>query len=586
MGRLLSVNVGLPRDVTWQGRTVHTAIWKAPVEGPCMARRLNLEGDGQGDLNGHGGERRAVFVYQMDSYRYWQNQLGRNDFVHGQFGENFTVDGLSDAEVCIGDRYRIGGALFEVTQPRVTCYRLGIRLNEPEMAALVVKHGRPGFYFRVLDEGEVEAGDEITQVASGPERMSVSEINALLYLPGHPRNQLERALRIPALSAGWRRSFEALLTQERAGGATTGNAGLTAAPSPPPAWRGFRPLRVSSKMHESGNVISLLLEPTDGQPIAATLPGQFVVLRLGPASAPALMRSYSLSGEPGASYYRVSIKREAHGVAGAYVDDELKVGDIVQASAARGSFTLRPGDTPVVLLSAGIGVTPVLAMLHALAAEASTREIWWLYGARNGREHPFAEETRGLLKALTHRHSHICYSSPDPEDRPNVDFDAPGRLDMKVLQQLDLPRNGDFYICGPSTFMSDLTAGLAALGVARDRIHTEMFGAGPSTTPGIAAAPRRPPHLPAGLAGPGPLVSFARTGLNARWGSTFHSLLELAEACDVPVRWSCRTGVCHTCETGLVAGKIGYRPDPIDAPADGNVLICCSQPEGDIVIDL
>ena len=142
---------------------------------------------------------------------------GRNDFVYGQFGENFTVDGLSDAEVCIGDRYRIGGALFEVTQPRVTCYRLGIRMNEPEMAALVVKHGRPGFYFRVLEEGEVEAGDEITQVASGPERMSVSEIDALLYRPGHPRDRLERALRIPTLSTGWRRSLEALLTQESRG---------------------------------------------------------------------------------------------------------------------------------------------------------------------------------------------------------------------------------------------------------------------------------------------------------------------------------------------------------------------------------
>jgi ferredoxin-NADP reductase/MOSC domain-containing protein YiiM len=586
MGRLLSVNVGLPRDVTWQGRTVHTGIWKAPVEGPRMVRRLNVEGDGQGDLSGHGGERRAVFVYQMDSYRYWQNQLGRNDFVYGQFGENFTVDGLLDTEVCIGDRYRIGGALFEVTQPRVTCYRLGIRLNEPEMAALVVKRGRPGFYFRVLDEGKVAAGDEITQVASGPERMSVFEINSLLYMPGHPRDQLERALRIPALSAGWHRSFEALLTQERKGGATTGNAGLTAASGPAPAWRGFRPFRVSRKVRESGNVISLALEPTDGQRIAAALPGQFVVLRLGPASGPALMRSYSLSGEPDAAYYRVSVKREDHGAAGAYVDDKLQVGDIVQASAARGSFTLRPGDTPVVLLSAGIGVTPVLAMLHALAGEASTREIWWLYVTRNGREHPFAGETRGLLEALTHHHSHICYSSPDPEDRPNVDFDAPGRLDMNVLQQLDPPRNGDFYICGPSTFMSDLTAGIAALGVTRDRIHTEMFGAGPSTTPGIAAAPRRPPLLPAGLAGPGPLVSFARTGLSVRWGPTFHSLLELAEACDVPVRWSCRAGVCHTCETGLVAGKIGYRPDPIDAPADGNVLICCSQPQGDVVIDL
>jgi ferredoxin-NADP reductase/MOSC domain-containing protein YiiM len=586
MARLLSVNVGLPRDVTWQGRTVRTGIWKTPVQGPRMVRRLNLDGDGQGDLAGHGGERRAVFVYQIDSYRYWQAQLGRNDFVYGQFGENFTVDGLSDAEVCIGDRYKIGSALFEVTQPRVTCYRLGIRLNEPEMAALVVKHGRPGFYFRVLEEGEIQAGDEITQIASGPERMSVSEISALLYMPGHPRDRLERALRIPSLSVGWRRSFETLLEQERQGGTTIGNAGLAKATSPPPAWRGFRPFRVSHKVRESDKVTSLLLEPADGQSVSAPLPGQFVVLRLGSASAPALMRSYSLSGAPGASHYRVSVKREAHGAASIYVNDKLQVGEIVHASAARGSFTLGSGDTPVVLLSAGIGVTPVLAMLHALAAEGSTREIWWLYGARNGREHPFAEETRGLLGALAHHHSHVCYSAPDPEDRPQVDFDAAGRLNTSALEKLDLPRNADFYICGPSTFMNDLTSGLAALGVARDRIHTEMFGAGPSRTPGIAAALPRPPHLPMSPAGSGPLVSFARSGLNVQWDPSFHSLLELAEACDVPVRWACRTGVCHTCETGLVAGKIGYHPDPVDGPMDGNALICCSRPESDVVIDL
>jgi ferredoxin-NADP reductase len=415
--------------------------------------------------------------------------------------------------------------------------------------------------------------------------MSVFEINALLYMPSHPRDLLERALRIPALSAGWHRSFEALLTHEREGGTTTGNAGLTASVQPP-AWRGFRPFRVSRKVRESSNVISLMLEPEDAEPITAALPGQFVVLQLGPETAPALMRSYSLSGEPGASYYRVSVKREAHGAASAYVEEELQVGDIVRASAARGSFTLRSGDTPVVLLSAGIGVTPVLAMLHALAAERSTREIWWLYGTRNSREHPFADETRGLLKALPRHHSHICYSSPDPEDRPNVDFDTSGRLSARVLEMLHLPDDGDFYICGPSTFMSDVTAGLAALGVARDRIHTEMFGAGPSRTPGIAAAPPRPPHLPAGPAGSGPLVSFARTGLNVRWDPSFHSLLELAEACDVPVRWACRTGVCHTCATGLIAGKIGYCPDPIDAPMDGNALICCSRPESDLVIDL
>jgi ferredoxin-NADP reductase/MOSC domain-containing protein YiiM/ferredoxin len=586
MARLLSVNVGLPRDVTWQGKTVHTGVWKAPVKGRRMVRRLNIDGDGQGDVAGHGGEHRAVFVYQYDSYRYWQNQLGRSDLAYGQFGENFTVEGLADTEVCIGDRYRIGGALFEVTQPRVTCYRVGIRMNEPEMAALLVRHGRPGFYFRVIEEGEVEAGDEIARVAAGPERMSVFEINTLLYTPGHPRDRLERALRIAALSRGWRNSFEALLEQERKDGAATGNPGLIAASGPPPAWRGFRPFRVSRKVRESDNVTSLVLEPTDGRSIAAALPGQFVVLRLGPASTPALMRSYSLSGGSNAASYRVSVKREAHGAASTYVADKLQVGDIVHASAARGSFTLQQGERPVILLSAGIGVTPVLAMLHALAAEGSTREIWWLHGTRNGREHPFAAEARELLETLAHRHSHICYSSPDPQDRPNVDFDTAGHLNLGVLQKLNVPRDGDYYICGPATFMSDLTGGLAALGVAPDHIHTEMFGAKPPMTPGIAPSPHRPPHLPVGTPGSGPTVSFARSGLNVCWGPSFRSLLELAEACDVPVRWSCRTGVCHACESGLVAGTVGYRPDPVDAPADGNVLICCSQPAGDIVIDL
>src|ERR1700691_6482813 len=129
VGTLLSVNVGLPKDVSWQGRTVFTGVFKDPVTGPRRVGKLNVDGDGQGDLAGHGGEQRAVFVYQLGSYRYWENHLGRNDFTYGQFGENFTVDGLSDTEVCIGDRYRIGEALFEVTQPRVTCYRLGIRMG-------------------------------------------------------------------------------------------------------------------------------------------------------------------------------------------------------------------------------------------------------------------------------------------------------------------------------------------------------------------------------------------------------------------------------------------------------------------------
>ncbi len=587
MARLLSVNVGLPRDIPWQGKTVHTGIWKAPVQGPRRVRRLNIDGDGQGDLNGHGGEHRAVFVYQIDSYRYWQAQLGRNDFLYGQFGENFTIDGLPDTEVCIGDRYRIGSALFEVTQPRVTCYRVGIRMNEPRMPALLVAHHRPGFYFRVLEEGEVEAGAEIVKISTGPERLTIAEADALLYLPGRDKSGLERALRIPALSAGWRSSFEALLEHERSGGRTTGNPGLTPATGTAPAWVGFRPLRVADKRRESSNVTSLVLEPGDGRPLAAATPGQFIVLRLTPRpEASALLRSYSLSGAPSDERWRISIKREPNGAVGTYVEERLRVGELIDASAPRGAFTLKPGDGPVILLSAGIGATPVLAMLHALAAGGSRREIWWVHGVRNGAEHAFAAEVQALLELLPKGHSHIRYSAPGPTDRPAVDFDAVGRLGVHDLQELGVPREADFYLCGPTAFMGGLTAELANWGVSTGRLHSENFGSGPAMTPGVAAALPRPPHLPERPAGAGPMVSFARSNLALHWDSAFQSLLELAEACDVPVRWACRAGVCHSCETGLIAGAVDYLPDPVEPPGDGNLLICCSRPRADIVLDL
>ena len=279
MARLLSVNVGLPREVAWNGKTVRTGIWKFPVKERRMVRKLNIDGDGQGDLAGHGGEQRAVFVYQIDSYHYWERFLGRDEFSFGQFGENFTAEGLSDDEVCIGDRYRIGDALFEVTQPRVTCYRVGIRMNEPRMAALLVAHQRPGFYFRVLQEGEVAAGDDIVKVADGPERITVAKIDGLLYLPGHSRQQLERALRIPALSKGWQDSFQAIFKQESSAKSTGGNPGL-ASEEQAPAWSGFRRMRVAHIRKESESVTSFTLEPSDDQPIPPTQPGQFVVLRL------------------------------------------------------------------------------------------------------------------------------------------------------------------------------------------------------------------------------------------------------------------------------------------------------------------
>ena len=582
VGTLLSVNVGMPKNVLWQGRTVFTGVFKDPVTGPRRVDKLNIDGDGQGDLAGHGGEQRAVFVYQTDSYRYWERELDRDDFVYGQFGENFTVEGLSDDEVCIGDRYQIGTAVFEVTQPRVTCYRVGLRMNDPRIPAMLVSHRRPGFYFRVLEEGEVQAGDAILKLGSIPEQMTIVEVDALLYLPGHPRQQLLRALRLPALSPGWQESFRALLDGEPG----SGNAGLTAT-SPPPAWPGFRRLTVTGIQRESDSVVSIRLDDPAGAPLPGARPGQYLTLRLQTDSNQrSLLRNYSLSGPPDAGYYRITVKREPDGAVSGYLHTKLAVCDQLEIAAPRGTFILDRTNAPVLLISAGIGATPVLAMLQTLAKEHSDREIWWLHGARSSRDHSFAAEARALLASLPNVHMHVCYSRPGPDDLEGRDFDNTGRLSASLLAELAPPPEAEAYLCGPTPFMEEISAGLAAIGLDASRIHTEPFGPAPGLTPGIAAAPTRPPHPPEGEPGHGPTIEFARSNLAIPWSDDYASLLEIAEACDVPVRWSCRTGVCHNCETTLIAGIVDYNPDPVEPPADGSALICCSRPHDNVILDL
>ena len=576
--RLLSVNVGRPRDVPWRGGHVRTAIVKSPVTGRRWVGRLNVDGDGQADLVGHGGEHRAVYVYDRSAYEHWSAVLGRDDLRPGHFGENFTVEGLPDESVCVGDRYRIGGAVLEVTQPRVTCFKLGIRLGEPQMPALLYSHGRPGFYLRVLQEGEVQAGDEIERIAIGPEAMSVREVSALLYLPGHTPAGLRRALAIPALSEGWRGSFKALLDQHERGAA--GNEGL-ASRSTPPAWPGLRPFRVTASRVESTSVRSLDLAPVDGRMLPAFAPGQFLTLKLEPpGGSTALLRSYSLAAPADDRRYRIAVKREVGGRASGFLHDGIGVGDVVQVGAPRGAFTLDvDGTGPVALLSAGVGVTPVLAMLGALARARSARAVWWVHGARSGAEHAFAAEARDLISMLPSGASHVRYSRPLDGDRHGVDYDDVGRIDLDALVSIGVPRDADFYLCGPAGFLLELTAALLTWGVSPARLRRELFGPEPR-----ANAPE--PHPPAGPPGRGPDVGFSRSALTIPWDDRYGSLLELAEACDVPAEWSCRTGVCHRCESGLVDGAVDYDPLPLDDPTPGNVLLCCARPRGPVTVDL
>jgi ferredoxin-NADP reductase/MOSC domain-containing protein YiiM/ferredoxin len=569
VARLLSLNVGKPKDVPWQGRTVHTGIFKAPVGGPLLVRRLNVDGDGQGDLGGHGGENRAVLVYQRQSYDYWRAELGRDDLEYGQFGENFTVDGLPDAEVCIGDRYRIGEAEFEVTQPRVTCFRVGMRLGEPRMPALLVAHHRPGFYLRVVREGHVEAGDEIVRTRTGRHELSVADVDALLYLPGRDAETLHKAVDIPALSPGWQGSFRELLGERK-----TETRG----------WTGFRDLRVARIVPESATVASIHLTAADGAPLPRPEPGQFLTLRVPGAGDPAPVRSYSMSATPSDAEYRISVKREAHGAVSGFLHTRLAAGTVLPVAAPRGDFVLTDGDSPVLLISAGIGVTPVLAMLHALAAAGSTRDVRWLHTTRSGAEHAFAAEAHELLADLPHARENVYYTAEDPA--PGTPGVRRGRLDRAALAALDLPAGATAYVCGPAAFMTAMQEVLTELGLAPERVHSELFGTLPAINPGITDVVRATPHPPATRPGTGPQVTFARSGLTVPWSDEYPNVLEFAEACDVPTRWSCRTGVCQTCVTPVLAGTVGYEPEPLEPPPPGTVLVCCARPGTDLVLDL
>jgi ferredoxin-NADP reductase/MOSC domain-containing protein YiiM len=587
MGVIVSVNVGLPQDVAWQGRIVRTGVWKTPVTGRILARRLNLDGDGQGDLRGHGGEQRALLVYQLDSYRYWASYLERSDLVAGNFGENLTAEGLADNEVCIGDRFRIGGAVVEVSQPRDTCYRVGIRLNYPQIPALLVAHHRPGFYFRVIQEGEIGAGDRVEKLSDGPERMTVAEIDALLYSAEHPLEALRRAVRIPALSLDWQGSMHALLAAAEAGG-TTGNAGLGLGASAPLAWRGVHPVVVVASREESTDVRSFEFAAEDGSPLPPALPGQYIMVRVRPSpDAPAVTRSYSLCGPPGIPNYRIGVKNE-RGLASGFLHQSVREGTRLEISAPRGSFTLAAGATPVVLISAGVGVTPMLAMLHGAAATkaGASRPVWWLHSARDRAHHSFAKEADDLLVALRASRRCVIYSRPAPGDTLGQDFDRSGHLSLQLLHEFGIPQDADFYLCGPPRFLEDFQKGLAAWGIPWPRVHVEIFGPAPTRTPGISSVAAALPHRPDGPAGGGPLVTFLRSGLAVPWDSRFGSLLELAEACAVPVRWACRSGVCHNCESSLIDGELAYMPEPLDPPAEGNALICCSAPKTAVELDL
>lgn len=580
--KLISVNVSLPKTVDHQGRLVSTGIFKEPVTGRVMVRKLNVDGDGQSDLLVHGGVYKAVYVYDMENIRYWREVLERPDLGYGQFGENFTVEGMPDDEVCLGDVLRVGSALLEVTQPRIPCYKLEIKMGLPGFSRRFLASGRLGFYCRVLEEGEVGAGDSIEKVQAGPEKVTVWDFARLYYFETHQLETIQSLLRVPSLPPGWSRAFGKLL-------AASGERGK-ARKSPVRAWQGFRPFIVRRKVAESTTISSFYLAPEDGAPLPPHTPGQFLTLKLSiPGLSRPMIRTYSLSDSPHSTEYRISIKRESHPldrgiVSGStYLHDQVDSGNRLMVAAPRGDFFLDPdGQTPLVLLSGGIGMTPMISILNDIVDSGRKRRVWFVHGTRNGLHHAMSEHLRRIAAENDHISVHIRYSQPRPEDVQGRDYDGPGHVTVELLKQLLPDKDMDFYLCGPTHFMHSLIKGLWEWGVPDSSIRVELFGPETLTLEGT-----RPVGRPTGEVRTEERyeIVFSQSGITAQWNPECENLLNFAEEQGVFPDFSCRAGICQTCGYPLLKGEVEYDFEPLAPPYPGQVLLCRTRPKSDLVID-
>ncbi len=579
--KILSVNVSLPKEVPYNGKTITTGIFKEPIDGRVMVHTLNIEGDGQADLKVHGGHDMAVYAYPVEHYSFWENELGRRGFPYGQFGENLTIAGITEAEAHVGDTFRVGSALLQVTQPRIPCYKLALRMSEGmDFPKRFQESGRVGFYLRVLEEGEIGAGDTIERVDTDTRSVTIAEFISIYLHETHEPESLKRVLASRDLGDAWRVYLEKML--EKATPVLSASS-----------WNGYRTFVVDRKVPESETITSFYLVPEDGQTLPPFKPGQFLTFRLEiPGQSTPVTRTYTISDCPNPDYYRLSIKREmppthrpdaAPGLSSNYFHDDVETGTKLCVKAPRGEFWLDPvDDTPVVLLSGGVGVTPMISMLNAIVAAESKRPVWFVHGTRNGYEHALGAHVRRLAAEHDNIHLHVRYSQPGSKDVQGQDYDGVGHVDVDLLQQLLPPAAYDFYLCGPTPFMRSLYNGLLDWGVAEGRIHYEFFGP-------AAALKKGAEHAQKQITGdddssPAFDVVFERSGVTVAWDSSLDSILDLAEAHGLRPDYSCRSGICHTCMCRLIAGQVEYFVEPADLPDPGCVLICCSKPKSDVIV--
>lgn len=568
--RILSVNAGGVQPLPLPGAShMQTGFYKTPVDGVVRVTESGLETDRR--VTFASDNSRAVFLYQASYYDLWRRELGKA-LPYGTLGENLTFEGPENARFFLGDVLRIGNAHLRISQPRFPCRKLNARMGEgQDFARRYLQSGRLGFFCTVVEEGELSAGDTVDLIHRDDDPMSLDEFTRVTFLEQRNENGLKRLLASPSLSAAWKKKAARQL--ERLAEVTSG-------------WRQYRPLTVTGKRQESSDVMSFELEDEAGDALPDYQAGQFLTIRLDVPNVERVTRTYTITGRSASGRgYAIAVKREAGdgtrppGVVSNHLHDFVDVAGRIEALAPRGKFTLRPGVRPVVLLSAGIGITPMLAMLEQLVAHADDRVVIFAHGARCGTQHSFAERVRRLIGRSSRGQAFVTYSRPDADDVCEQDFDAVGRIRIADIEQRLGSLDADFYICGPAEFMRGMMWDLTDRGVDNDRIAYEAFGAAMLASPEASPSRAHPDGRPI-------TVTFARSGVSVLWSGDDLSLLSLAEKQGIRPEASCRTGLCGTCAKRLDAGTVDYFTEPGEEPAEGDVLLCCTRPTTDVMLDL
>jgi MOSC domain-containing protein YiiM/ferredoxin-NADP reductase len=558
-----SVNVSQRKVVDWRDQQIETGFYKTPVTGPVNLRGVNLTGDDQADRAVHGGPFKTVYAYPHEHYARWHDDITDGDLDPGAFGENLTLTGVLEEDVASGDILHIGSAVLIVTEPRVPCWKLAMRFGKDDMPAVFARRGLTGWYMAVHSEGSMAAGDTITIEQTREPRVTIRQLADLRSRPGEADlTILDAARHLPWLTTEWHDFIERLLERR-----------LSPIPARPAARHG---VRIAGRRPLGPDVIELELASATGEGLPSAEPGQFIALSVEGRHGRRATRCYTLCGPQDSDRWRIAIKQVPDADHSSPLIShrmrELPIGQELDAAPPAGTFTLdlREPGRPLVLIGAGIGVTPIIAMLREILADPALRRdpVIVVHACQSPDRELYADvfqqaqSTPGVVV-----HTFCLTGGPTVAGQQHA-----GLLDADRLLELVPSTRADFFVCGPPALTSSLHDGLVSKGMPLEHFHTEAFG------PTAARATH--------ISRPGPCeVTFDQSSYTILSTDASETILDIAERYGIQIESSCRSGSCGTCATAILDGDVAYPTEPTAPHSANTVIACVAIPTTNVVID-